>query len=467
MRTFLCMAAVLAIGAAAHPAALDASLDQQTDVAVTVYNGGVALVRDVRALRLPEGELSLHFKDVAEQIRPETVSLRSLAREGSMIILEQNYEYDLISPEKLLEKYVGRRVEVRDFDRESDLGLVDATLLSVHGGPVFQLDDKIYLGLPGTVVLPELPENLIARPSLIWLLENGLSEQEIEVSYLTRGIDWRADYVLSLSRDETAFDLSGWVTMDNRSGAAYVNAQLKLVAGDVNIVRERKQLEHMGYVAADVRAMAAPMPEQESFAEFHLYTMPRRTTIRQNQQKQLALLNATGAACQKRYEFRGHPHFFAQSVARQEAQPVDVFLEFMNEEDNALGMPLPGGVVRVYQEDRQSMLQFAGEDRIQHTPKDERVRLRLGRAFDVVADRIQREYRRITNQIHESDFEIEVRNRKDTPVTVHVMESLPGDWEIRDATHPYTRRDARTAEFALEVPAGGETVLTYTMRVRM
>ena len=445
---------------------LTTTMDDQRDIALTAYNNGLGLVRDTREIELPTGELLLQFRDVAEQIRPETVSLRSLSDEGSLTILEQNYEYDLISPEKLMEKYVGQTVRLVNFSTELGFQEVTAELMSVNNGPIYEIDGEIYLGHPGTVVLPEIPENLIAKPSLIWTVDNAASDQTIEATYLTNGISWKADYVVTLARDETSLDLAGWVTMNNNSGATYENALLKLVAGDVNIVQDEMDVAKFQRMEMAAQAMPAPMPTQEAFAEYHLYTMPRRTTIKQNQSKQLALLQAEGVAVEKKYEFRGQLHYYSQPMQPEGEQHVEAYLVFQNEEENEMGMPLPAGVMRVYQEDSTGALQFSGEDRIQHTPKDEEIRLRLGTAFDVVGERTQTDFTRISDRVFETAFEIEIRNHKETDITVDVVEPMPADWEILQQSHEHEQRDAFTAVFSIDVPADGEATLTYRVRVR-
>ncbi|MCP4640450.1 MAG: DUF4139 domain-containing protein [bacterium] len=439
-------------------------LAEQTDVAVTVYNTDLALVRDRRKLTLMPGEQSLTFMDVAQQVRPQTVSLRSVSAPGSIRIVEQNYEFDLMSPAKLMEKYVGKDVRLVNFSTDIGFTEREAKLLSVNEGPIYQVDDAIFLGHPGNVVLPEIPENLIAKPSLVWIIDNTKTEQEIEVTYLTGGIRWTADYVLTLARDDRTMDLAGWVTLTNQSGTQYTNAQLKLVAGDVNVVRpdmRRAMRAKGGAMMAEAPAMA-----EESFAEYHLYTLPRRTTIKENQSKQVSLLTASGVGVEKLYEFRGNPSFFMDRMPPVKDQKVGVFLKFRNEEANHLGIPLPAGVMRVYQEDSTGMLQFAGEDRVQHTPKDEDVRLRLGNAFDIVGERIQKDYQRLGDRTTESTYEIKVRNHKDVSVKVDIVEPMPGDWQIRDASQNHVKKDARTAVFTVDVPKDGEAVVEYTVRVK-
>ena len=457
--------AAMAVAWAQTPTSSTTIADQK-DVAVTAYNNGLALVRDTRAVKLPSGESMLQFEDVAQQIRPETVGLKSKSAEGSVAILEQNYEYDLISPNKLMEKYVGKKVKLQNFNSELTSGTVEAELLSMNEGPVYKVGNEIFLGYPGNVVLPEIPENLIAKPSLIWTLNNTAANQILEVTYLTNGVSWAADYVITLAKEETSLGVAGWVTMNNQSGATFTNAQLKLVAGEVNVAPPARDTMLYAMEAKAMPAAAPPMPQEEAFAEYHLYTMPRRTTIKQNQSKQLALLNGENVKCGKKYEYRGQEYFYSQQVPPTGEEHVGVYLEFRNEEKNGLGMPLPAGVMRVYQEDSEGMLQFSGEDRIKHTPKDENVRLRLGEAFDVIGERVQKEYQVIGTNVHESAYEITLRNHKEIDVTVDVVEPMPGDWRILEKSHEFVKKDARTAVFSIPVPKDGEVKLTYSVQVR-
>lgn len=445
----------------------ETTIQDQTDVAVTIYNNDLALVRDRRKVKLLPGEQSLKFMDVAEKIRPETVSLKSLSSPGALAILEQNYAYDLMSPNKLLEKYVGKDVRLVNLSTEVSFSQVDAKLLSVNEGPVYQVGRDIYLGHPGQVVLPEVPENLIAKPTLIWLLQNGGTDHEVEVTYLTAGIGWKADYVVTLDKSETKADIEGWVTLNNQSGAQYANAQMKVVAGEVNIVPQLNLRADFNGAGGGMKAMAAPVPmREESFAEYHLYTLPRRTTIKENESKQVSLLTATGVGMTKVYEYRGNEGFYSQPIPPQKEEKVGVFLRFKNKEENHLGMALPSGVMRIYQEDSEKMLQFSGEDNIKHTPKDEEVRLHLGNAFDVVGERTQTDFQRISDRVFESAYEIKLRNHKDTNISVDVVEPMTDDWTIQEKSSEFIKKDARTAVFSLPVAANGETVLKYRVRVK-
>lgn len=452
--------------AAEETAKAESDLRDRVDVSVTAYNHGMALIRDVRKLTLPEGELDLTFGDVAQSIQAETVSLRSRKAPKSIAIYEQNYEYDLISPQKLMDKYVGKEVRLVNLDADYGFHEVSGTLLSNNNGPVYEINGDIYLGHPGEVVLPEVPDNLIARPSLIWKLGNTVPEQEIEVSYLTGGISWKADYVLNIPRDSQTLNLAGWVTLENGSGAEYTNAQLKLVAGEVNRVvadqaKMMRSVAAMGYM----EAAPAPMAAQEAFADFHLYTMPRRTTIKENQTKQLALLSGANVPYTRKYQIRGDGGYYRSQGYSVENQHVATFIEFENKEEGGLGMPLPAGIMRIYQEDSSGALQFAGEDRIQHTPKDETVTLKTGEAFDVVWDRRQMTHNRVSDRTIRSSYEVEIRNRKEEAITVEVVETIHGDWRILKESHPHEKENAFTAVYKIDVAAGETATLTYEVQI--
>lgn len=451
---------------APNNAAASSTLADQTDVSITVYNGGLALVRDVRKLTLPTGEHELRFMDVAEKIQPETVSLRSTSTPGSVSILEQNYEYDLISPEKLMEKYVGKDVKLVNFNKDIGFQEQDAQLLSNNNGPVYKVGDRIYLGYPGNVVLPQIPANLISKPTLVWTLNNTAAEQTVEASYLTDGIGWKADYVVTLDRAETKMDLAGWVTLNNQSGAQYANAQLKLVAGEVNRAPRAETMERAVMAKGAMMDMAQSAPREEAFGEYHLYTMPRRTTIKENQSKQLSLLTGSGIAVKKEYEYQGQQGYFYSQIPELKDEKIGVFLKFANKEANGLGMPLPAGAMRVYQADASGALQFSGEDAIKHTPKDEDVRIRLGNAFDVVAERVQTDFKVLAQNFNECAFKVTIRNHKDSDIVVNIVEPMTSDWNIIEKSHDFTKRDAQTAVFSLPVPKNGETVLTYRVQIK-
>ena len=439
----------------------------RSEVSITVYNQNFGLVREVRDLDLPKGRVALEFRDVASQIQPETVSIKSLS--GPWSVLEQNYRYDLLTPEKLLEKYVGKKVRVyRWNDKLGKEDAYDADVLAVNSGqPVLKINGEITYGFPGRFAFPEVPSNLIAKPTLVWLADSGAPKQKLEVTYLTRGMGWKADYVLTLDESDKKADLTGWVTLTNNSGTSYENAKLKLVAGDV-----QKLPEYGGYHPAMKSApAAAPMGgagfKEEGFFEYHLYTLQKPTDVLQNEQKQVTLLEAQGAPVLKKLIFSGSSYYYRSSYGQVASnQKVGVFLDLENKEANRLGMPLPKGVVRVYKADKAGAKQFVGEDRIDHTPRDEKVRIKMGEAFDVVGDRKQMSWKPMGTCNSESEWEISLRNHKDGDEVVEVVEPVGGDWEIVSSTHPHTKKDAHTFTFDVRVPKKGETKVKYRVHVR-
>lgn len=464
MRERACLLALSAFLAASEIHAADAvksTTDRQTAVAVTVYNNGLGLVKDTRSVEIPAGASELRFMDVASQIMPVTVSARSLTEPGQFRILEQNYEYDLMNHEKVLDKYVGKNIKILSWNEYQDRkDIVEATVLSSEG-QIFRIQNEIYLGHPGVKIVPEIPDNLIAQPTLTWQIENGgAPEHTLEVAYLTGGLSWNADYVLTLSSEDKLADQSGWVTITNASGASYNEAKLKVVAGQVN--RAAEPVYPMMAKAARYAMADAEQFQQEAFFEYHIYDLQRPTTIKQNQTKQISLLEASGAGVRKEYVVRGDRSYYFQSYGPADRkQPVQVFVSFENSKANRLGMPLPQGTVRMYKKDRDGSAQFIGEDAIKHTPTDETVRLKAGEAFDIVCERKQTDFRQISTRETESEWEITLRNRKDEPVTVSVYESVAQDWKVLSSSHKPVKEDAFTMRFDVPLPKKGEVKVKY------
>jgi hypothetical protein len=444
----------------------------QVDLAVTIYNSNVALVRDVRQLTLPTGNFSLKFEDVAASINPATVHFHSLSEPAKLSVLEQNYEYDLLDPAKLLQKYVGREVTlVRAEEENNTTKWVDtkALLLADNSGPVWKIGDEIVTGIPTDQYrFPDLPENLYSKPTLLWLLDNsGAKSQRVEASYLTNSMNWNADYVLTVGRDDKSADLDGWVTLTNNSGAAYKNAKLQLVAGELHRVAPAPQAKALGGIVGGVLGNAQQF-EQENFSEYHLYSLARRTSIEDKESKQISLLNATGVSVEKLFLVTGQSYFYrnAQNIGSPIPQPVQVNYRFKNEEKSSLGMPLPAGTVRVYQADSRGGIQLVGEDSINHTPKDETVTIHVGDAFDIVAERKETDFKKLSNNLYEFEYEITLRNHKDSDVTVEVREPIGGDWEIVKSNHDATKLDATTLGFKIPVVKNGSATLDYRVRVK-
>ena len=463
MAVVLTLAVSLASGAEA--AQVTVGRDVQTDVMVTIYNGNLGLVKDVRQTRLPTGLHETEFTDVAAQIDPTSVHLKSLTDPAGLRILEQNYEYDLLSSGKLMEKYVGRMVRLYNTDGT----YLEAKLLST-AGPVFEINGQIHLGHNGRLVLPSLPENLVSKPTLVWLLRNATAgPQRVEASYLTGGITWKADYVMVINAADTKSDVTGWVTIDNRSGATYGNASLKLVAGDVNRAVEGHRAARLMDVAAKAASNqeAARDFKSEGFFEYHLYTLDGRTTIKDNQTKQLTLMAAADVPVTKQLIYYGAQDYYRTSYGMPMSnQKVGVYLDIKNSQENRLGLPLPKGKIRVYKADASGSQQFVGEDWIDHTPRDERVKIKMGDAFDVVGERTQKEWRKIASNLYEVEWEISLRNHKKEDQTVTVIEPVPGDWQVLTSTHAWEKPEAHTLKFQVPVVKDGASKLTYRVRLR-
>jgi hypothetical protein len=428
--------------------------DAERSVSVTVYNQDLGLVRDVRRLAVPEAGGWVSFREVPSGIDATSVHLK--ATDGRELqVLEQNYAYDLVSPEKILERYLESPVKVVLKDGR----LYEGTLLSTREGQL------VMGGAGGAVTIlarekvtdiqcPGLPEGLITRPTLSWLLRGAGGDRQLEVSYLTSGMTWHAEYVAVVAEAATTMDLSGWVSLDNRSGASYPEAQLQLVAGEVHRVTPPRAPREMLMRAGTADMEAQKAFEEESFYEYHLYTLQRPTTLHDNETKQLALFDPAACPVKRIYE----------TDPQQDGKTVRVMLESVNSEANGLGMPLPQGKVRVYQRDKRGQLQFVGEDAIDHTPRDEKIRVYTGKAFDLVVERTELDTRQLAPRDRETDVKIEVRNRKEKEaVTVVVQEDFYGVWEIRRASHDYEKKSSTRIEFAVPVAAGAVATVTYTV----
>jgi len=457
--------AALATGQPAHAAPVSVTRDDQREVMVTIYNGNLGLVKDLREARLPAGQSEVQFMDVAALIDPTTVHLKSLTDALGLKILEQNYEYDLLTSQKLMEKYVGRKVRLY----QSDGAYHEATLLSTDG-PVFEINGQIHMGHYGRLVLPSLPENLVSKPTLVWLLRNQTARpQRVEASYLTSGITWKADYVMVVNAADTLSDLTGWVTIDNKSGATYGNAALKLVAGDVNRAQDARRDQRMMELAAKAASPVAASHDfvSEGFFEYHLYTLDGRTTIKDNQTKQLSLMSSSAVPITKELIYYGAADYYRNAYGvPMSNQKVAVYLQVKNSKENRLGLPLPKGKIRVYKADASGSQQFIGEDWIDHTPKDESVKIKMGNAFDLVGERTQKDFKKIASNLYEVEWEMALRNHKSEPQTVTVIEPVPGDWQVLISSHTYEKIQAHTLKYQIPVPKEGTAKLAYRVRIR-
>jgi hypothetical protein len=446
------------------------SLDDQTELNVTVYNSNIALIRDLRQLSLPSGNFRLKFMDIAATVNPATVHFRSLTDPEKLGVMEQNYEYDLLEPAKLLHKYVGKEVTlVRSYQENNSTKReeIKAILLSDNNGPVWKIGNDIVTGMfAESYRFPEVPANLYERPTLLMSLENsGPKKQQIEASYLASNLSWNADYVLTVARDDKAADLDGWVTVVNNSGTAFHNARLQLVAGELNRIPTESRIRAMDMMAA-APAKAQQQFQQEAFSEYHLYSLGRKTSVEDKETKQISLLQGSGVPVEKIFMVNGQSYYYhnAQTPGAPLKDPVMVYYKFRNEEKNGLGIPLPAGNVRVYQKDSKGGILFAGEDRIDHTPKDEDINIHIGNAFDVVAEHRQTDYKRIDKNTWEMEFEVTLRNHKDSAITVQVNEPIGGSWEMLSSSYKYKKTAAFAAQFNVPVAKDGTSVLTYRIR---
>ena len=473
----LAVTAVAPIARSAPPAVpaqattTTATLDDQAELAVTIYNSDIALVRDVRNLQIARGTSDLHFMDIAATVNPATVHFRSLTDPSRVSVLEQNYEYDLLEPDKLLRKYVGREVTLVRTRLEGTTARdeeVKARLLSYNNGPVWEIGGEIVTGMRADHIrFPELPGNLYSRPTLIWTLDNASgTRHRVEASYLAGKLSWNADYVLTVARDDRTADLDGWVTVVNGSGTSFRNATLQLVAGDLNRVKQVIGLMEMSALRADAPA-AAPAMSQEAFSDYHLYTLARKTSVNNSETKQVSMLGATAFPVQKRYVVEGQAFYYhnAQHPGASIKDVVQVFYQFKNDEKAGLGMPMPAGTVRVYQADSKGGVQFVGEDRINHTPKDEAIDLKIGNAFDVVCERRQTDFQKISSNVYELEYEITLRNHKPSPVSVEVNEPIGGTWRMLRSSHDWEKTSAWAAQFAVPIAGDGTAALKYRVRV--
>ncbi|HXI26013.1 MAG TPA: DUF4139 domain-containing protein [Pyrinomonadaceae bacterium] len=475
-RIFLAVtvACLATLGVAAQTSEQTTTATDRQSVNITVYNSNLGLVRETRKLTLPSGRIALRFADVTAQIRPETVHLASLTAPSALRILEQNYQYDLLNPAKLLDKFVGREITLvlrRYSNNTESFEPVQATLLSNNGGQVWRINGQIVINPTNIAEMrfPDLPKNLVATPTLVWDVENReAAAQNIEASYLTAGMNWRSDYVLLVNADDTKGDLQGWVTLTNNSGATFEDARLQLVAGDVNRVSEGRNYALAGAMMRKEASDEEQFKEQ-GFFEYHMYTLQRPTTIRDNETKQVSLLEAAGFDVKKEFVLTGQHYYYTNysNPGQPIKEKVGVYMQFRNSQTNKLGMPLPAGTVRLYKKDDKGNQQFIGEDRIDHTPKDEDVRVKVGDAFDIVAERKQIDYKVLASgHLYEYAYEIKIRNHKDTPVNVIVNEPIGGDWEMISSTFEAKKTAAFAAQFNVPVAKDGEATLTYRVRIK-
>jgi len=428
------------------------------DISLTIYNKNIALVREVRDISVEKGISTISFTDVAARIDPTSVHFKSLSQPDKLMILEQNYEYDLVNASKIMQKYIDKDINIVLENGD----VFSGRLLSVSRSDIVIRDSSgikiIKRGGIQHYNFPDLPHGLITRPTLVWMVDNrGSTKQKTEISYLTEAVNWHAEYVGVVDQGESHLDLSGWVSIENNSGATYENARLKLVAGEIHLAKEKKRIRYIAKgEALMAEAPSASQFKEKEFFEYHLYTLNRRTTLKNNQTKQISLFPSSVVKAKKILIYDGYLY----------GKKVRVYLEFKNSVGEGLGIPLPEGKVRIYKEDVDKALEFIGEDFIDHTPIDEKVRLFMGNAFDVVGERVQKASRKISSKVYQQEYEIDIKNHKKKAVSVLVVEHFWGDWEISKKSHPFVKKDAYTAEFKVDIPARGEVKIEYTVTIR-
>lgn len=450
-------------------------------VSITIYNQNFGLIRDTRTINLHQGVNNVRFEDVAGCIDPSSVSFQSLTAPNSVAVREQNYQYDLMDQNTILSKSVGKELKIKHYGSNGTAEELTGRLLNPpqsrvfsesgssvqQQGIVLKTNDAIVLNPQGQISLAELPPGLVSKPSLLWKLETDKAgEHRTEIAYQTAGINWKCDYVALLNKDDDKSDLTSWVTIDNKSGGTYKDAALKLMAGDVHKVQQNQAYPMAPMMKAARAAAAEPQFQEASFAEYHLYTLKGKTTVADNETKQMSLFNASDIPIRKLFIYEPNKGNYYWNQGNNAEQKVQVKFELANTEKNHLGMPMPKGKVRVYKKDQDGALQFIGEDLIDHTPRDEKVRLYIGDAFDLVGERKQTNYTRVSDRVSRYTYEISLRNHKDSDVTIVAVEHTYGDWTILNSSLEYAKKDSHTFEFSAKVPANGETKISYEIEVR-
>ncbi|MDP3025139.1 MAG: hypothetical protein Q8O10_06355 [candidate division Zixibacteria bacterium] len=431
---------------------------EERNISLTIYNQDLALVKDTRDISFVSGRNEIKFSEVAEKIDPTSVHFQVLSAPEKIYLLEQNYQYDLVSSDKILEKYLDKNIQILTKDGK----FYEGVLLSYAPDNLTlrEKENSIRIVNRAQVIdlsFPKLPEGLITRPTLVWLLDSKIQgKQKTEVSYLTNGINWHTEYVAVADKDDKNLELSGWVSIDNRSGATYPNAKLKLIAGEVHRVEERvvRPLYKAGGEMA--LGMAPPTFEEKPFFEYHLYTLQFPSTVKDNEIKQISLFPNSSVKVAKIYVYDG----------AREPKKVKVNLEFMNSKAEGLGMPLPKGKIRVYKVDVDKSMEFVGEDQINHTPKDEKVRVYVGDAFDIVGERTRTNFQKISDNVMEETYQLKLRNHKEEKVEVTVVEHLYPytNWEILESNFKYEKKDASTIEFNIPLEKNQEQIVNYKVR---
>jgi hypothetical protein len=455
--------------------------------ALTIYNQDFAVVRDTVPLDLKSGVNSVRYADATARVEPDSVILRDPAGKHSLQIWEQNYRNDPVTQELLLSLFEGKTIDFQNLrlkDNTQSRELIPGKIIRsgyVPGGgseqPIIEVNGKLQFTLPGTPLFPDLGDDTVLKPTLNWLLQSDQPGKfDAEVSYITGGFTWEADYNLVSPEKGDTVDLIGWVTMNNQSGKAFRDAKIKLMAGDVQKLQPPGEFEGMRVRKAVYTMAAAPEPAvtEKAFDEFHLYSLARPTTLLDRETKQVEFVRATDVKAPVIYVYDGAEsgyRFYGgliqdRGYGTQGNKKVRVMREFVNAETNHLGIALPKGKLRFYRRDADGQMEFVGEDMIDHTPRNETIRVTTGNAFDLVGERKQTDFRVDTSDkwLDES-FEIKLRNRKKEPVEIRVVEHLYrwSNWDITQKSDDFKKTDSQTIEFRVPVKPDEERTVTYTV----
>lgn len=441
----------------------DIPVSSQKKLTMTIYNAGRALVNDVRNVQLPAGRSALSFVEISNMVMPTSVLFKS----DGVKVLEQNFNFDLLTFDSLMQKSVGQNVLVEQINPATgEVKQEKAELLSYEGGrPILKVGGKIETAYPGRVIFNQVPTNLSARPSLVFEVDaQSALAQDIEVSYLTNGISWEADYVIELDKNNQ-MDLNGLVTLTNNTSVSYKNVNLQLVAGDVNMVSPSRRMK----VDRNVMMLDAAMPqaaygmEQEAISGYYLYSLKRPTDILSNQTKQVSLLSGSKINTQKTYQYDSPVSYFAQGVV-ENVKPT-MYLTFANTKANALGEALPKGIMRVYEKDSRGGLVFVGEDEINHTAIGQDVHLRLGEDFDITLTGKRVNFKKIDSQTSQAEFEIKISNAKTTAQVVRYNQNLPSGWQMISESHKSQKETSNKVYWDISIPPESDVVLTFKVLV--
>lgn len=445
--------------------------DKAINTSISIYNNNLAFVKDMRNVNLNKGDNLVAFEGVASQMRPETVRIAA----PEIIVTEQNYDYNLLNQQNIMQEYVGKTVKTAVYNQETGQSTYsNAKVISSNfGQPVLEFDYGIETNFPGRVIFDEIPEKLRRDPTFVATIKSAnAKEKQIEMAYLTGGVSWKADYIADIT-DENILNLNGWITLNNDSGTDYENANVQLIAGNVNMesfiatkIVRGFGVKNMAVESVAMDMAGAEMPVQEPMGDYHLYTLPEATTIKDKQSKQVNLLSQNNVKFEKKYQLSS-PSYIGFGIQKNEFKKAnpDVMIKIVNVKKDNLGTPLPQGIVRFYDKDSKNQSQFMGESRIAQLAVGEKAELRLGKAFDIFAEGKIKSARRISEKVYETDAEVIINNAKDKEIEVEYMQNFGDNWEILSESIKSEKENSGTAKWIVKIPAGGKLTITYKVRI--